>query len=276
MEGIINGLSHDEYHAMVDVVSNSYLGRLDIVPAAAKIQREETPALTFGRAFHCYVLEGVDQFYKSFVVADKRGKQKKEDKAYWEDLRFTAEWKGIKIIEHDDFVTIEGMGDAIKRHPFASKLLAEGISETSIFWTDEETGLPCKCRPDRIPDGSKGVILDLKSTRNASDMAFKRDCINYGYAREAGIYCEGFSKATGANFNDLIFAFIVCEKEPPYRTEVYSLSTEFLDYGYMEFHRLLQIEKECRDKNFWPHYKCANATELDKPGYVKTFEWGNE
>ena len=35
--GIYKGISHKDYHTMTEIVSNSYLGRLDRCPAAAKV-----------------------------------------------------------------------------------------------------------------------------------------------------------------------------------------------------------------------------------------------
>ena len=162
--------------------------------------------------------------------------------------------------------------DAILNHPFASRLLKEGISEQTIIWEDTDTGLLCKCRPDRIPDGNKGVILDLKTTRSADEHSFRRDVVNLGYAREAGMYLEGFARSTNAEFKDLIFTLIAVEKDEPYRCEVYTLDMDFIDWGWREFKRLLQIEQECRVENFWPNYKNNGATELRKPGYLQSFD----
>ena len=270
--GIYKDISHKDYHAMKDIISNSYLGRLDKVPAAAKITQEETAAFLFGRAFHCYVLEGIDVYVEQFAIADKVDLRTKAGKEWWATFKENNQHKDV--ITLDDHETIEKMGNSINAHPFASKLLSEGVPETTLIWQDEETGIMCKARPDHTPDGNKGVLLDLKSTRNASEYAFRSDCVKFGYAREAGIYTEGFARLTGANYKDLIFAFIAVEKDPPYRVEVYTLDVDFLDYGVMDFHRLLKIEKECRDNNFWPNYKNAGAQELQKPSFLKTWEWG--
>lgn len=273
--GIYYNVSSKEYHSWTDIVSNSYLGKLSKVPAAAKIPQDETEAMKFGRAFHAFVLEP-DVFHKEFIVPEtfptkpnKRSLPKTIDAYHaWIDSL-----GGKTPITGEDVGVLEHMKEAIDAHPFAYQLLKEGISETTLIWTDEETGLQCKARPDRIPDGNKGVILDLKSTNNASKSAFQSDCVKFGYAREGAIYLEGFGKVTGALYQDLIFACIAVEKEPPYRTEIYTIEQDFLQYGWGEFHRLLQIEKECRDKDFWPHYNNPGADTLFKPAYVKTWEW---
>jgi len=62
------------------------------------------------------------------------------------------------------------------------------------------------------------------------------------------------------------------EKKEPYRVEVYTLDVEFVDYGFKEFKRLLYLEKQCRDNNFWPHYVNAGAETLTRPAYLQTWE----
>jgi hypothetical protein len=274
--GIYYNIPAKEYHSWNDIVSNSYLGRLSKVPAAAKIPQDETEAMKFGRAFHTWVLEGEAKLWDDFIIPEsfptkpnKRSTQKTVDTYN----KWLQELNGKQPITYDDFETIMAMNASVKAHPSASKFLEEGVSETTLIWTDEETGLQCKARPDRIPSGNKGVILDLKSTISADDYSFQSDCVKYGYAREAAIYLEGFGKLTGALYQDLIFALIAVEKTEPYRVECYTIESDFLQWGWGEFHRLLQIEKECRDKNFWPSYKNAGVSSLFKPAYLKVWEW---
>jgi hypothetical protein len=269
--GIHHNISHNDYHALTDIVSNSYLGRLAKVPAAAKIPQEETEAMRFGRAIHVFILEGETEFIKQYCICEDRGKRSKEDKAYWVEMLVKHESQ--ELIKFEDFEVIKKMNNAVMSHPFAAKLLAEGISETTLIWKDEETGLMCKARPDRIPAGNKGTILDLKSTTNAAKNTFQNDCVKFGYAREGAIYLEGLGRLTGALYTDLIFACIAVEKTEPYRTEVYTIEADFLEWGYGEFHRLLQIEKQCRDNNFWSHYNNAGAESLFRPAYLKVWEY---
>lgn len=264
LEGIYPNLSHEEYHAMTDVISNSYLGRLDHCPAAARIPMPETPALAFGRAFHSFTLDGLQSFGRDFAVAPAWDRRTKEGRAAYE--AFVKESIGKTVISEEDFKTIEDMFQAIAEHPIAAKLLMEGRSEMSVFWIDEETKLPCKCRPDRIPDGDHGVILDLKTVRNASIHAFTSAVMSFGYAREAGMYIEGFNAVTNAKVD--AFVFICVEKEPPYRTEIYTLEDLFLEYGKQEFRRLINLEAECRKNDCWPHWKNEEIRTLYLPNYA--------
>ena len=262
--GLYPDISHKVYHAMDSIVSNSYLGRLDKCPANAKIPMPDTPALIIGRAFHSIVLDGLESFKKHFAVLPDIDKRTKEGKAAY--AQFCEENGAKEVISLPDYEILAEMLSAVATHPIASKLMMEGRSEMSVFWTDEETGLPCKCRPDRIPDGEHGVILDLKSVRNADVHAFTNAVMNYGYAREAAFYIDGFNAVSSAKVD--AFVFICVEKEPPYRVETYCLEELFVEDGRREYRRLMATEVECRKNQFWPNYQYSEIMTLYMPGWA--------
>lgn len=263
--GVYTDISHKQYHDLpIEIVSNSYLGRMDKTPAHTRVKQEDTPALIFGRATHVYILEGAEAFFKEFAVPPSCDKRTKEGKEIWGQFQVANLGKGL--VTEDDFVKIIEMDYAVKRHPFAKELLAEGVSEQTVIWKDEETGILCKCRPDRTPDGNKGILVDLKTTRDAAEYAFGKSVLNYGYARQAAFYTEGISKATGQKFD--AFCFIAVESQPPYRCEVYVLAAEYLSWGWTQVHRLLRLETECRVNNLWPNFVNAGAQDLLKPAYL--------
>jgi exodeoxyribonuclease VIII len=263
-DGLFPDIKHKVYHAMGDIVSNSYLGRLDKCPANAKIPMPDTPTLIFGRAFHSIVLDGLESFHKNFAVLPDTDRRTKEGKAAY--ALFCEESGDKDIISVADYEILAEMFSAIAVHPIASKLMLEGRSEMSVFWTDLETGLPCKFRPDRIPDGEHGVILDLKSVRDADVHAFTRAVVNYGYAREAAFYIDGFNAVSSAKVD--AFIFICVEKEKPYRTEVYVLDELFVEDGRREYRRLMQVEAECRKNQFWPNFQYSEIMPIFMPGWM--------
>lgn len=260
--GVYTNISSKEYHDMTDIVSNSYLGRLDKCPASVMAQQKDTPALLFGRALHSFVLEGMEKFIKDFAVAPQCDRRTKEGKEIWELFEMDNQGKGI--IKEEDFEIIQKMDNAIKTHPFAKRILASGISEQTVIWVDEETGIKCKCRPDRT--APHNTLVDLKKTKDAGSHAFQRSIVTYGYARQAGMYLEGISIATKKNYDS--FCFIAVEDVEPYRVEVYTLDQQFVAWGAREFHRLLNLEKKCRESKKYPHYKTGGAVNIFKPSYL--------
>lgn len=261
--GLYPDIPFKDYLA-IPAVSNSYLSKMDKCPAAAKVEQEETPSLILGRAVHKVVLEGSKAFLKEFAVApdlDKRTKAGKEEFAAFQSAN-----EGKQILTKDEGDKVLVIGNAVFKHPFAKKLLAENVTEQTIIWEDRDTGLLCKGRPDCLPDEDKMVIVDLKTARGAGEKEFTRSVVSYGYAKGAAFYHDGYGAATGIYLSD--FVLIAVEPEEPYRVEVYVLDDEFVGWGRQEYKRLLALEKRCRDEGKYPHYQNEGITTLFKPTYL--------
>lgn len=205
-----------------------------------------TKEMIFGNALHVKVLEP-DTFwdrYYSMPGFDRRTKSGKESHEIF------SRAAGDKIILHGDTeLVLADMHGAILDHPVADKLIENAQYETSIYWTDTETGILCKCRPDIW---GHGYIADLKTTMDASHAAFNRDVWKYNYVLQCAMIREGVISATSEHIND--FIFIVIEKELPHAIGIYQLSPEALQKGIDEFHELLHRFKECQDKDEWLGY----------------------
>lgn len=268
--GIYEGIPADIYHRL-PFVSNSYLKKLDKVPAAAKIEQKETPALIIGRAIHAFTLEGPAAFSREFAVLpdgiDRRTKAGKEE---YELFLFSS--SGRNVITSADFDMVKGVSAAVHAHPFAKVLLGEGVSETTVIFDRVVNGqtVRCKCRPDRTPSPDMQVLLDLKSTQDAGYDKFLRSCLSYGYINQAALYVDGYNAVRGDLPEIDAFAFIAVEKEEPYRVEVYTVDQDFLMHGRREYQRLLEVEMACRARNFWPNFINAGADTLMMPAWLQT------
>lgn len=255
----------------IPAVSNSYLGRLDKCPAAAKIEREDTPSLVFGRAVHALALEGIEAFQTRFQCGPDCGKKTKEERAAWAEAETLGAQTGRTILDAESYEKVYYISDAIMSHPWAAKLLTEGVSEQTVLWTDARTGLPCKARPDRVPSEDRQVIVDLKTTADASPQAFTRSAVKYGYARQAAFYLDGLAANSNSatTLGGFDFIFIAVEKTAPFRVEVYALDDLFVDYGRAEYRSLLDVEKKCRETGQYPNWQGEGGiTTLFLPTYL--------
>lgn len=260
--GIYYDLKFSDYHALTDRVSNSYLSRLAICPAAARVPREETQPMIFGKAFHTFVLEGIVAFSKDVAISPEvnlRTNAGKDEMATFREAN-----KGKTIISSEEFKTITEMDKAIKSHPMAKKLIGAGTNEVSVFWDDPFSGLPCKARPDKVM--MQKTLVDLKSTRLASPDGFQKAIVNFSYYRQASFYLDGMTKVTGEQYD--LFAFIAVESTPPYTVGVYTLSQTFIEYGRTSYQMLLTLENRCRQKGEWPNYQSDTAIEIEMPKWM--------
>lgn len=261
-EGLHKDIPESIYHAL-KYVSNSYLSRLDEVPAMVKVPYEETAAMAIGTAFHTLILQP-ERFDELVAVAPVCDKRTKEGKATYAD--FMASCGDKSTISPADMETVKAMRESVYRHPAAKKILSAGIPEQTVIWQDEETKLMCKSRIDFEPEGNRGVLVDLKKTKSCEQHKFLRSVQDYGYARQAAMYLAG-RNITSDNFYDA-FLFITCEDTAPYRVEVYNMTPQFIKYGLSEFRRLIRLEEACRRDNHWPHYKNPGIWDMDCPSYL--------
>jgi exodeoxyribonuclease VIII len=211
-------------------------------------QGEESDALAFGAAYHCALLEPA-VYAETYVVQPSFGDcRKKENKAARDAWR--AENKGKKPVELADARRIEAMAKALREHPRAGKLLVGGDPELTLLWNDAETGVRCRARADYyLP--KLDVVVDVKTTADASEPAFSRDVFRYRYHWQHALYRGGFA-ACGEKPEH--FVFIAQEKEPPYAIGIYQLDDAGVSAGHRRVRDLLMTMGECIATDKWDAY----------------------
>lgn len=162
---------------------------------------------------------------------------------------------------------LHAVAAAVHSHPAASALLtsARGVAERSVYW--REGRILCRCRPDWWRDD--GVLVDLKTTADASPEAFARSVAKYRYHVQAAYYLDGCRKAIKqAGINGVkppkAFVFIAVEKTPPYNVGVYRLNSEAEELGREEYKRDLVSYARCHQSKAWPGYS-ENIESLSLP-----------
>jgi exodeoxyribonuclease VIII len=135
--------------------------------------------------------------------------------------------------------------------------------EVSGFWIDA-FGVACKLRADilNIPDR---IIVDYKSTKDASKRAFKRDIFYRGYDIQAAMYLDGVKKIL--NTEDFInYLWIAQEKTPPYGVAVYRADTELIEQAFDKINKAKPLLKECLKTGKWQGYE-------DKVQNIMPYGW---
>lgn len=260
-------ISNKEYRQS-EGISSSELKKIMKSPLHYKYWKDnpeesDTPALLVGRACHKYVLETYD-FYNEFAVAPNFDRRTKEGKASW--LLFQDQNEGKDIITQEQFEQIEKMRTAMLATPFVSKLI-NGEHELSYFWTDEETGLKCKCRPDSINHKLK-IVVDYKTCDDAETEHFMKQAIKLGYDLQASYYLDGVKANIG---EDYIFVFIAQEKKPPYAVNILQADEIFIRSGREVYKSMLQTYKECSESGKWFGYMGAE-NQINSLGVPKWIE----
>lgn len=184
----------------------------------------------------------------------------------------------LTVLKQEEWDQVHAMRDAVMAHPAARALLtgAQGVAERSVYWRDPSTGELCRCRPDwwRID----GIVVDLKSTDDASPEEFARSILNWRYHVQHPYYLDGIEHArvqaeqakeaararadewpepaqgTAPIWPAKHFTFVAVEKKPPYAVAVYVLDPTSVEVGRIEYRRDLDLYGDCQRSGTWPGY----------------------
>jgi hypothetical protein len=252
-------MDEQAYHADRTAVSKSWLDKLARSPAHLRYyldhdQGEQTPAQVLGSALHCAVLEP-DQYHSRYKIAplDRRTKA---GKSAWKELQRAAELYGTRIITAAQAHEIEAMKAGVMAHQKAAAILSADSTamESTLFWTDEDTGVRCKCRPDII---HRQIVCDLKTTRDASRAAFAKAIYNYRYHVQAAFYMDG-CRANGLDPG--YWLFIAVENQAPHMAAVYELDPADVELGREIYKSDLETYRQCVERDEWPGYADGIST----------------
>lgn len=262
-------MDNADYHAH-PAVSKSHLDLIARSPLhywaryvdPNRLAPEPSPQMRLGTALHTHVLE-LSRWDEEIAVApvcDRRTKAGKDAFA-----SFEASSAGKTVITADDADVVMQMGRSIMRHPGAAMLLGlPGKAETTHMWTDATYGVECKCRPDWLTnDGS--IMVDLKTTRDASPRGFRQSIASFRYWVQAGWYMHGVQAATGKRPDQ--FIFICVETTAPYAVAVYAADAEMIDRGYEQAMFDLGKLATCSAADSWPSYSDQIET-ISLPGWM--------
>jgi exodeoxyribonuclease VIII len=264
--GRYDNISIEQYHRECPGWSKSALDKVNRSMAhyfASKETKEQTPAMLFGSAFHCAVLEP-SRYDLEYCVEPEVDKRTKEGKAkYAEFIQLTL---GLTPISGGSAESIAKMRDAIYSHPTAGALFNAGDAEHSFFWTDPKTGLLCKCRPDYLRKDN--IVVELKTTSDASYFSFQKDIAKYRYYVQGAFFCDGISSVIKESVNE--FIVVAIEKEEPYGIGIYKLDEDCLNIGRAAYRMDLQkivAYENTPDNDKWAGYP-EFVQDMFLPGWV--------
>ncbi|EEZ0549434.1 exodeoxyribonuclease VIII [Escherichia coli] len=264
--GIYYGISNENYHAGPGV-SKSQLDDIADTPALylwrknAPVDTTKTKTLDLGTAFHCRVLEP-EEFSNRFIVAPEFNRRtnagKEEEKAFLMECAST----GKTVITAEESRKIELMYQSVMALPLGQWLVeSAGHAESSIYWEDPETGILCRCRPDKIiPEFH--WIMDVKTT--ADIQRFKTAYYDYRYHVQDAFYSDGYEAQFGVQPT---FVFLVASTTVEcgrYPVEIFMMGEEAKLAGQQEYHRNLRTLADCLNTDEWPAIKTLSLPRWAK------------
>ena len=217
---------------------------------------KQTKAMADGTAVHAFFLER-DKFNSDFVIkpADMRLNTKV-------GKEWAQEHQSKIIIDSELGNNLFEMEKSFMDSPAKLIYDIKGQTELSYFWDDFGT-IKGKCRPDWISDDGN-IVVDVKTTTDASPYGFQKSIANWGYHLQLGWYLRGLRKL-GLPVKE--FIFIAIEKTPPFCVGVYSADQNMIDFAMKELDQLIPEIQTAMVSNEFPDYT-PEITSIGLPPWM--------
>ena len=263
MKKVQNNLPIDEYHRGNEHLSSTALRKARKSLKLFKLYQEgyfedeKKSHFDFGNAFELALLEP-DSFDSQIVIYNEDDRPEK-DKGI--TSKINQDWKNnlyetskyvIKRAGRESFETIDQMLRSCYADAVIQKLLKNIEYQYSMFWTDKETGLKLKTRPD-ICRSKNNVIVDVKTALDGSPEAFSKAIGNNDLAFQAVMQIDGVVQSGFMEKVDNYF-WLVVEKEPPFSATLYEFQPEDIEWAMDEYRYVLKVVKEALEREHYPSY----------------------
>lgn len=207
-------------------------------------QSDPGEALILGRAAHSLLL-GDEVFDDHFIyVPDNAPKRPTamqiaafERDGAWSPAaepgaKFWAEFdsraKDRMLLKESQVRHITEIAKNLRANPLATEMLTGGLTEISMIWQDEQTGVWIKSRPDVIPDNGAD-FADLKTFTPRSKSikrAVQQAVTEHRYDMQLALAAEGARKIFGTGASECVLVMV--QTQPPYTITPVRIDTDTL------------------------------------------------
>ena len=217
---------------------------------------KQTKAMADGTAVHSFFLEK-DKFNTDYVTKPADIKLNTKVGKEW-----AQEHQGKIIIDFEFSNNLLEMEKSFMDSP--AKLIYDnkGQTELSYFWDDLQL-VKGKCRPDWISDDGS-IVVDIKTTTDASPKGFQKSISNWGYHLQLGWYIRGLRKL-GLPAKE--FIFIAIEKTPPFSVGVYRADQEMINFAMNKLDEIVPEINQALASQEFPDYT-PEITSIGLPPWM--------
>jgi hypothetical protein len=200
---------------------------------------------------------------KDYAVIDFADWRKDAAKAQ----RVEAEAGGLVPILKHAFVEAQEQAKVVRGHLDELLLGEEFLPEVVIAWQVETKHGPVWCRG--MMDAwcpSLNLVVDLKSTTDASMKALTRRIANGGYDTQAAWYPAGLGHILGKP-GEIRFATLFVENDAPHASQAIELDEAWRSSAWDLCEEALEIFANCSKAKSWPGYP-RNPIRLSPPDWL--------
>lgn len=240
----------------------------ELNPGRYPDDKEESAALILGKAAHCLIL-GDEVFESSFIyvpgdapprptstqiAAFKRDGKWSEAAVsraeFWED--FDARAAGRSMLTDTQVQKVIYMAENLRKNTLATEVLTGGLTEISMIWRDEATGVWLKSRPDVIPDAAAdfGDLKTYAPRTKSIKRAIHQAITDNGYVLQMSLAQMGSEAVFGQAATECVL--VMAQSTEPYTVSVVRLDEDTLYWGRCLIRQGIDTFAECMKSGHWP------------------------
>ena len=280
-------IDDEEYFGIQGMVNASTLKALyrkspKHYQASLDFPEPEPRVFVLGSAIHCICLE-TEEFENRYITMpefepteiDKKTGEVKEKTSGWKNTKDYKQQKVAWCSKHKDKVILELEEDMLCRKIYSAyvaspyyEMCSGGAAEITILSTAR--GVQAKGKFDLLIDlGNEVLIVDLKTTSDASEEGFLKSVFNYDYDLAAAWYKEMLLTIPDYEGKEIRFMWLAAEKKPPYSMCMYEASDEVLMNGRAKCSKALTSYKQWQALGAEVGYKAEDEVVV-----LKVPNWG--
>ena len=230
---------------------------------------KESDAFAMGHDVHCLALEP-EKMDERFVVTPKIDRRTKEGKL--QAIIFERDNEGKIVLTLEEYQDAIACVQALNNHAEFATIMAQP-RRVEVPFEFDLFGHKFKAKPDAIIDSMK-LIVDIKTTDDASPDRWKWSAVDYGYHRQAWIY-RGAIELSHANKEPVTesyrFIFAVVEKPKPSTRGIpptvalYELDSDTMRMGCEDTFALVREYETRLETNNWQQPYSSGIVPLRLP-----------
>lgn len=197
--------------------------------------------------------------------------EKGEDKPWNNNANVCKEWnqeredEGRLIVKQAKFDEAKAAIEILMGDPINADVVNSSAHQVYCMadYTDDQTGIvvPVKILIDLVPDKSHvklgKVLVDFKTSNDASHGTWAREVKKWGYHLQSAMYLDVYRAATGEDRVE--FRHLIQESEAPFEVGRRLMSDNgdldsFISLGRVSYQGALAHYCRCLEKNEWPGY----------------------
>jgi hypothetical protein len=229
---------------------------------------DESPALALGKAAHALML-GEDNFdamfayvpgdaprrptatqIKAFERDGKWSDAAKDGAAYWSE--WDAKHAGKTMITEDMVEKVRRMAASLNDNPLAKEALTSALTEVSLIWQDEATGVYLKSRIDVIPtNGADFSDLKTFAPRTKSvKRAVHQAVTDHSYDMQMAMGQMAAREVFGMDASECVL--VMLQSTAPFCCVPVKLDEDALYWGRVRIRHAINTFAECMKSGEWP------------------------